>query len=349
LKHGANVFDSAISALFCLSLTQIQSMGILGGFLLTAYVKSERKAFTVDAQMTSPRNFHMRMVSNFTDIKHGHLSIAVPGFLKGLWELHQKHGSVSWRKLIEPSLDLLCNEGITVTKHLHDSMHLNKRIMNDPYLREILMDSEAQNFMRPGSKIFLRKHCKFLETLANHTESDIYAGSVGEMITKDFKHAGSIVTRKDLLNYKIKWSNAIEFPMTDDDTILLPNTAAVLVPSILNIVKQYGMNASSFDSDINMNETVLTHHRIVEAFKHVFAVRSTLGDPDFVDVKKTVERLLSPEYAQSVKKLIDDSKTFDDIDKYSVKFIAPDDDGTSHISIIAADGDAISVTNSINY
>lgn len=326
-------------------MNQIQSMGLLGGFLLTTYIKAERKSVTVDAQMTSPKMFHF---DSLNDVKQGPKSIAVPGFLKGLWEIHQKFGSLSWRELIEPTMSL-CNAGITLSKHLYDSSTFNKRIVNDPYLRELLVDQEKQKFKRPGSRIINKKHCKFLETLANHTKFDIYSDEVGEMLASDLKDAGSFISVEDLKDYNVKWSETVEFPMSGGDTLLLPNTAAVLIPSVLNILKNFNFNSSSFDSELNLNETILTHHRIVEAFKHVFAVRSQLGDPDFVDVKQVVDHILSENYAQDVSQKIDDRQTFSDPEKYSAKFIAPEDHGTSHISIVAANGDAVSVTSSINY
>ena len=347
MKNGGNAFDGACSAILCSSLTQLQSMGLFGGFLLTFYNRAERKSLIIDAQMTSPKKFQLP-IKNVTDVKYGPKAIATPGSLKGLWEIHKQHGSISWRQLIEPTLSL-CKTGITISKHLYDSMNINKRIINDPYLKELFVDRERQKFKRPGSSIILKKHCQFLEALANHTGTEIYSGAVGEMIFKDFKESGSFVTFEDLKEYKVKWSKSIEFPMSDNDILIIPNTAAVLIPSILNIVKKFNFNVSSFDDEI-INKTVLTHHRIVEAFKHVIAVRSQLGDPDFIDVKRIVAHLISHEYSQKVADRIDDTKTFSEPKYYSDnKFIAPDDDGTSHISIIAANGDAISVTSSINY
>lgn len=322
-------------------------MGFLGGFLLTFYNRTENKSVTVDAQMTSPRNFQLP-IKNLTDVKHGPKAIATPGSLKGLWEIHKKYGTVSWKQLIKPTLSL-CKNGITISKHFHDSMNINKRIINDPYLRELLVDKEKQKFKRPGSDIVNKKHCEFLKVLSNHKETDIYSGAVGEVIVKDFQDVGSFVTVDDLKEYKVKWSEAIEFPLSNGDKLFVPNTACVLVPSILNILKKFNFNASSFDGEANVDEAILTHHRIVEAFKHVFAVRSQLGDPDFVDVKRTVARVLSEDFTKEVAANIDDSRTFSEPEKYSARFIAPDDDGTSHISIIAANGDALSVTSSINY
>ena len=107
MKEGGNVFDAAISALICSSLTQIQSMGLLGGFLLTVYIKSERKSFYVDAQIASPKKFKLPL-KNLNDVKQGGLACGTPGFLKGLWEIHKKYGSITWKNLMRPTLDL-CN------------------------------------------------------------------------------------------------------------------------------------------------------------------------------------------------------------------------------------------------
>lgn len=348
MKDGGNIWDGAISALFCNSLMQLQSMGLLGGFLLTVYMKSERKSVTIDAQITAPKNFPLP-IKNVDDVKQGPLAVGTPSFLKGLWEIHQKYGSISWKDLIEPTINL-CNDGITITKHLHDSMHINKNIVNDPYLRELFIDKETKKFKRPGLKFTPKKQCKFLKLVANHTGSDIYSdGLVVDGLVKDLHDAGSSIKREDLREYKAKWTDSIEYKINDDDSMFLPNTAAVLIPAVINILKKYHFNASSFDSENNVNETILTHHRIVEAFKHVFALRSLLGDPDFVNVKEIMSQILTTKYSSHVNLQIDDAKSFADPKKYAANFIAPNNDGTSHISLIASNGDGIAVTSSINY
>lgn len=348
MKDGGNVFDAAISALFCNSLTQVQSMGLLGGFILTVYIKSERKSFYVDAQITSPKNFEFPP-KVLNDVKKGGLAIGTPGFLKGLWEIHKKHGSVPWKNLMQPTLNL-CNQEIVISKHLYDSMYINSNIANDSYLKELFIDKDTEKFKRPGTKYHPKKQCEFLKVLANHTASDIYSdGSVVDLILKDLGDVKSVVTRDDFEKYRLKWDKSIEYPLTETDSIFVPNTAAVLVPAIINILKQFQLNSSSFDSAKNLNYSILTHHKFVETFKHVFALRSKLADPDYVNVNEIVNYLLSADYAEHVKTLIDDEKTFDDPEKYSAKFLAPINDGTSHISIISANGDAISVTSSINY
>lgn len=71
--------------------------------------------------------------------------------------------------------------------------------------------------------------------------------------------------------------------MGNNRKLLVPETSPIL-PLILNILKDFNLS-EEFDSSENLNKTVLTYHRIVEAFKHAFALRAQLGDPDFVDVR----------------------------------------------------------------
>lgn len=51
-------------------------------------------------------------------------------------------------------------------------------------------------------------------------------------------------------------------------------------------------------------------HRLVEAMKHMFAVRMNLGDPNFVDVSKFVSEMLSPSFAKEIQQKIFDNTTF---------------------------------------
>lgn len=69
LIENANVFDVTISSLICNGLTNMQSMGIYGGFLLSAFTK-DKTAFIIDAQMTAPKNFPSS-IANLTLVKQG--------------------------------------------------------------------------------------------------------------------------------------------------------------------------------------------------------------------------------------------------------------------------------------
>jgi gamma-glutamyltranspeptidase/glutathione hydrolase/leukotriene-C4 hydrolase len=75
------------------------------------------------------------------------------------------------------------------------------------------------------------------------------------------------------------------------------------LPQILNILAQYGVPEGISGP--------LGFHRLVESLKHAFAVRMKLGDPDFADVAQVVSDMISPKFAEELKKTIYDNMTFD--------------------------------------
>lgn len=150
-------------------------------------------------------------------------------------------------------------------------------------------------------------------------------------------------------NSRVKFSEPIRSKI-NDNILLTPNTAASIIPLILNVIREYHLDESSFDEENHLNNTILTYHRIIETFKHAFAKRTELGDPGFVvNVSKIVTEMLSDEYAHKIRNAVDDNKSFDDVKHYASKYVTPENHGTSHLSIITATGDAVSITSSINY
>ncbi|CAG9802534.1 unnamed protein product [Chironomus riparius] len=348
-NENGNIFDATISTLICNGMTNIQSTGLFGGFLLTAYIPSEQKSVIIDAQMVSPKNFPLR-VENFDTVKHGGMAIAVPGFLKGIWEMHKKFAKLTWKEILIPLIDL-CKTGIIMTKHLRDSIDFNERILNDTYLRDLFIERSSGKVKRIGTKIILNKQCNFLELLSNHNDTgDIFTGSIGEMIVNDLKQVNSIITIDDLKSYNVKIYDGRIIDINDNHAIVVPNSLALLIPSILKTLMRYNFNASSwFEGENFINNTILTHHRIIETFKYAFAMRSRFGDPDFIDISDVTDYLLSEKFTNYILKSINDTSVKPNIDDYGLNETIPQNHGTSHISIVTENRDSVSVTSSINY
>lgn len=348
-ENQGNVFDATISTLICNGMTNVQSTGLFGGFLLTAYIPSEQKSVIIDAQMVSPKKFPLQF-ENFDTVKHGGLAIAVPGFLKGIWEMHKKYSKLSWKEILNPLIDL-CKNGIILTKHLRDSIDFNERILNDTYLRDLFIERSSGKVKRIGTKIVLNKQCNFLELLSNHNEADgIFTGIIGEIIINDLKQVNSIITLDDLKSYNVKIYDGKIIDINDDHAIVVPNSLALLIPSILKTLIRYNFNASSwFEGEDFINNTILTHHRIIETFKYAFGMRSYFGDPDFIDISNIIDYLLSENFTNYILKSINDTSVKPNIDDYGLNETVPQNHGTSHISIVNENRDSVSVTSSINY
>lgn len=89
--------------------------------------------------------------------------------------------------------------------------------------------------------------------------------------------------------------------------------------------------------------------RVIETFKHAYGHRTNLGDIHFEpQVANVYEELMSPEFAEEIRKLIKDDRTFTDMAYYGANFTNVEDHGTANIVVLAPNGDAISVTSTIN-
>lgn len=137
---------------------------------------------------------------------------------------------------------------------------------------------------KAGDLVRPRELCKTLRIIAELGADDFYTGSIASQILEDLKRAGSIITAEDLANYKVQWQEPITIDLSKGERLFsapLPGSG-VLLAYILKILDGYGFTRQNIDG---INNTVLTYHRMIEAFKHAYARRTELGDTDFVDIQ----------------------------------------------------------------
>lgn len=347
-KNGSAV-DAAIAAMFCNGLLNQQSMGVGGGFFMTVYIKSKRKAYGVNGRETAPGKATRDMYKGDKSSAYtGPLAIGIPGEVRGLWAAHQEWGILPWKELIAPTLEL-CRDGYIMSKALHDGCLVAPYIINDSNLRKTYYDEKKKDFYPPGTHIKpYEQLCNTLERIADKGGDDFYNGTLADDIIEDLDRIHSIVTKEDLVNYKAIIKEAIAAPLNNGDILYTPGppSSGLLLGYILNILKGYNFNADSISTT---NKTILTYHRIVEAFKHAYSARNALGDEEFLDLKEIIDQLTSPEYGESIRLKINDTMTSNDTAYYGVDSYFKEDAGTAHISILSQSGDAVSVTSSVNY
>lgn len=116
LLKGGSAVDAAICATLCQGVTTPQASGIGGGFLATIFIKNANKTVTLNAREVAPLGAHKYMFENASSTEGG-LSIAVPTEIKGLFELHQRYGMLSWSEIIEPVAEVAEN-GFKVNNYL---------------------------------------------------------------------------------------------------------------------------------------------------------------------------------------------------------------------------------------
>ncbi|KAL4716683.1 hypothetical protein ACJJTC_004802 [Scirpophaga incertulas] len=74
-----------------------------------------------------------------------------------------------------------------------------------------------------------------------------------------------------------------------------------------------------------------------------------LGDVDFLNITELLKNMTTMEFGKTIRLRINDQTTSNRSQDYGAETYNKADGGTAHISIIAPNGDAVSVTSSINY
>lgn len=343
LKENGNAVDAAVATLFCEGIACPQSTGLGGGLLATIYIKKTGKVESLNAREVAPKKAHAHMFDdNPSSSIAGVLSVAVPSELKGVWAMHQKYGSMNWSLLIQPSIEL-CRKGHKVSKYLAVSLRDREaKILKDPSLKEIFIDPSTNRTYVEGDLIKRPKLAETLEIIAKEGADTLYSkdGTLLKDLMKDIRDYGGIITEDDFLEYKEIWSESVTMDLDKDHKLYtnpLPSSGPAMI-FMLNILKNY-----------NLTDDSLSYHRIIEAFKFGHARKKMLGDDDSEEILNLVKQLIDPKYADEIRAMINDSMTFGDFEHYGGKVSSPDDHGTAHISVLAPNGDAVSVTSTINF
>lgn len=142
----------------------------------------------------------------------------------------------------------------------------------------------------------------------------------------------------------------LKISLRNDETLytVQPPGGGAVLSLIMSILRGYNFTDKSI---ADVNSTILTYHRIIEAFKIAYGKSTELRDLDFQvgSVRELFKNMTS--YSESFRMKINDSGSFEDIEHnkaHDISFFGQDDHGTSQISVIAPNGDAVSVTSSLN-
>lgn len=204
VDKGGNVADVAVATIICEGITCPQSSGLGGGFLLTIYTKKTGIIETLNARETAPKLATSSMfVNDPKGSERGGKAVAVPGELKGLWELHQKYGKLPWATLIEPSIKL-AREGHIVSPYLQFIFNGSEEdFHSEPSLREIYVNPKTNSTYKLNDLIKRPKLANTLEVIAREGADSIYGGgSLAKELIQEIKARGGILTDEDLLEYK---------------------------------------------------------------------------------------------------------------------------------------------------
>ncbi|HPH85422.1 MAG TPA: gamma-glutamyltransferase [Ferruginibacter sp.] len=341
LKKGGNAFDAAIATQLALAVVYPGAGNIGGGGFLVGHM-ANGKNIVIDYRETAPAKAHKDMyldsagkpISKLS--QDGHLSAGVPGTVAGLFAT-LKYARLPFKTLIAPAIELAA-KGFAVTDSQAASLNRTRQSF-------LALNRKAVAFVRnsdwkKGDILVQPELAATLRRISRQGVKGFYAGETARLIVEEMNAGQGIISYEDLARYKAKERVAMEFLYKGYRiiTLPLPSSGGILLKQMFGMIAGKNMGAMGFHS-------ALAIQYMVEAERRAYADRAQyLGDADFVKVP--VKKLTSNDYLQQRMNDFIPGKAGSS-DSTKAGSIAESEE-TTHISIIDKDGNAVSVTTTLN-
>ena len=345
LQEGGNAVDAAVAVGYALAVVNPCCGNIGGGGFMTIHLADGRNTF-INFREIAPAAATERM---YLDVQgnpikdlslYGYLAAGVPGTVMGLDRALAEYGRLPRSKVMAPAIKL-ARGGFILNRGDTDILDTKvDRLSKDPVAAKIFLRPDGKPF-QPGDRLVQKDLASTLELIAKQGPDAFYKGTIAKAVEQASKANGGILTAKDFANYKVTEGPPLTCSYRGYALISSPppSSGGTTICEILNILEGYDMKALGFRSAQSV-------HLMVEAMRHAFLDRNTyLGDPAFV--KNPLDRLLSKDYATAIRAKIDPEKATPS--KAVQPGIEPHEKTeTTHYSVVDAEGNAVSVTYTIN-
>ncbi|WWS80486.1 gamma-glutamyltransferase [Agrobacterium vitis] len=344
LKSGGNAVDAAVAVGYALAVTYPTAGNIGGGGFMTIRLKDGRTDF-IDFREKAPLAAKKDM---YLDDKgeivpraslDGYLAVGVPGTVKGLELAREKYGAKDRADLLAPAI-ALARDGFTLNQG--DAAILAggaKRLAKDPAAAKIFLKADGAPYAA-GEVLKQPDLANVLASIAEKGPDAFYKGMPAQAIAKASAAGKGILTAADFETYAVRELKPVECDYRGYHIISSPppSSGGVIICEILNILEAYPLAEQGYGA-------ATTVHQMVEAMRYAYVDRNAaLGDPDFVN--NPLPKMLDKAYAAEIRAKITPDKAGQSANLKP--FGGKESTETTQYSIIDGDGNAVSVTYTLN-
>lgn len=344
LQRGGNAVDAAVATHLALAVV-FPGAGNIGGGGFMILRMADGKIDALDFRETAParafRDMYLDSAGNPVAERSqaGHLASGVPGSVDGLVQAHAKYGSLPWKDLIQPAVDLARN-GFPLTpreaKNLNDEQESLKKY--NTIAPAFLM----RDAWREGDTIRWEELSHTLERIRDQGRAGFYEGQTALDIVAEMGRGNGLISLEDLKNYRAAWRTPVVGEYKNYRIITMPpsSSGGICLVQLLKSVEPHPVAAWGFN-------TARTVHLMVEAERWVFADRSKyLGDPDFFQVPQTA--LLENDYVSHRMQGYHADRATPSTAVQPGSIPGYESEETTHFSIVDKYGNAVAITTTIN-
>lgn len=344
LRRGGNAIDAAVATAYALAVTFPEAGNLGGGGFMLIRMADGREAF-IDFRETAPiaatRTMYLDATGKPVPLRstRGHLSVAVPGTVAGLELARGRFGTRSRSELVAPAIRLAAR-GFVLDQGDAEMLALGAA--------DFGKDAPASAaFLRNGKpyaadeRLVQKDLARMLRIVAREGERGFYHGEPARLIVASSRQGGGILSLEDFARYKAIEREPLECNYRGYQVITAPppSSGGVVTCQTLNLLAGWPVDPSGFHSAQSV-------HYMTEALRRAFRDRNLeLGDPDFVHTD--VERLISPAYAETLRRGIDPDKATPSA-TLPGPGAAAEGRSTTHLSVVDAAGNAVALTYTLN-
>ncbi len=347
LKAGGNAVDAAVAVQFALAVVHPSAGNIGGGGFLVLRDK-DGKSNSIDFREKAPEKAHADMyldkegnvIPKASTL--GRLASGVPGSVAGMFEAHAKYGKLPWKQLLQPAIDL-AKKGVIQTEREARGLNAIKKDLLE-------LNPGTRYFLNPTGKdwvagdLLVQKDLgKVLKRIQKKGQKGFYEGKVAKRLVKDIGlDDRGIISKKDLASYQAKWRETISERYKDYTVITMapPSSGGIALVQLMRMVEAFPLRKWGWHSDSTIQV-------MIEAERRVYADRAKfLGDPDFVKVPASA--LISKDYLAERWKDFNWDKATDSKNIDGGILPGYESPQTTHFSIVDKEGNAVSVTTTLN-
>jgi gamma-glutamyltranspeptidase/glutathione hydrolase len=367
LQKGGNAVDAAIATQLALAVVYPAAGNIGGGgFMIAHLVKNPAAKAAATPKTSTPRKPGAPAGPNYRDValdfrekapsaatrdmyldasgnpvqglsENGHLASGIPGTIAGIFA-ELKYAKLPFPQLIQPAIDL-AEKGFVLTESEARSLN-GTRIAFKKYntIQPVFI---KDGDWKAGDTLIQKDLAKTLRLIRDKGAKGFYEGETARLIIEEMQRGKGIITATDLENYKAVERTPTIFPYHGHTiiTMPLPSSGGVVLQQMLKMVEDQPLASYGFES-------VKAVHLMTEVERLAYADRAQyLGDQDFYTVP--VDTLVSAAYLQRRFAQIPPVKAGKSTD-IKAGVLSPASEETTHLDVIDAQGNAVSITTTLN-
>ena len=344
MRKGGNAIDAAIATQFALAVVY-PSAGNIGGGGFMVLRKNDGTVDALDYREKAPSaastNMYLNEVGGVVAglSEKGHLAHGIPGTVAGLEAAHSKYGTLPWKDLVQPAIDLALN-GFTLTKHEANDLNSIQEDLKE--YNSIEPEFLIKDEWKAGDSILFVDLGHTLERIRDHGAKGFYEGKTADDIVAEMKRGNGLISYEDLINYNVVWRQPLIAGYKEFKIISMPppSSGGVALVQLLKSVEPYPV------ADWGHN-SAKTAHLLTEAERRAYADRAVyLGDPDFYSIP--VEELTNNLYINQRMSNFDPEEATPSVNVKEGTFTMVESEQTTHLSIVDSQGNAVAVTTTLN-